>query len=89
MLQRSYFAFPFSVKNVLHSFFIFNFCLVDFPFREDQDEVPFFYDDSVALGDAPRDWTLPSVSAFHKTVTIISCFSQSKSSLAQSTNSSV
>ncbi|XP_068715424.1 GATOR2 complex protein WDR24-like isoform X3 [Montipora capricornis] len=32
----------------------------DFLFSEDQDEVQFFYDDSVALGGAPRDWTLPS-----------------------------
>lgn len=37
-----------------------NFSSRDFPFNEDQDEVPFFYDDSIALGDAPRDWTLPS-----------------------------
>ena len=81
-VAQNVFCIPFSMKNALHSFFIFNFCFVDFPFNEDQDEVPFFYDDSIALGDAPRDWTLPSVSAFHKKVTI-SCFSQSKSSLAQ------
>lgn len=87
-VAQNAFCIPFSMKNALHSFFIFNFCFVDFPFNEDQDEVPFLYDDSIALGDAPRDWTLPSVSAFHKKVTI-SCFSQSKSSLAQSTNSSV
>ena len=65
MLHRTYFAFLFSMKSVLHPFFIFNFCFEDFPFSEDQDEVPFFYDDSIALGDAPRDWTLPSVSTFH------------------------
>ena len=32
-------------------------------FNDDQDEVQFFYDDSVPLGDAPQDWKLPSVSA--------------------------
>ena len=31
-------------------------------FSEDQDEVQFYFDDSVPLGDAPTDWTLPSVS---------------------------
>lgn len=29
-------------------------------FSEDQDDVPFFYDDSFRLQDGPRDWTLPS-----------------------------
>ena len=29
---------------------------------EDQDDVHFFYDDTVPLQDGPRDWTLPSVS---------------------------
>lgn len=32
----------------------------DIMFSEDQDDVPFFYDDSFRLQDGPRDWTLPS-----------------------------
>ena len=35
---------------------------IDIMFSEDQDDVPFFYEDSVRLQDGPRDWTLPSVS---------------------------
>ena len=45
--------------------FTVNVCFIfytDFMFNEDQDDMPFSYDDSVPLGDAPRDWTLPSVS---------------------------
>ncbi len=41
------------------------FPFTDFMFNEDQDEVQFFYDDTVPLGDAPQDWKLRSVSTFY------------------------
>ena len=34
----------------------------DFMFAEDQDDAQFLFYGSVAMGDAPQDWTLPSVS---------------------------
>ncbi|XP_078375703.1 GATOR2 complex protein WDR24-like [Oculina patagonica] len=39
---------------------LMNFDGGDFMFNEDQDEVQFFYDDTVPLGDAPQDWKLRS-----------------------------
>jgi len=39
-----------------------NFSNREFMFNEDQDDVQFFYDDTVPLRDAPQDWKLPSVS---------------------------
>ena len=41
---------------------LFFFFLMEFMFNEDQDEVQFFYDETVPLRDAQQDWKLPSVS---------------------------
>ena len=49
---------------------------IDIMFSEDQDDVPFFYDDSFRLQDGPRDWTLPSVSICAFCVIILNSISR-------------